>query len=59
VVKIPGDWIKDSHNFQLEKVDLTVVPQVFGKVPCSCETKRIRPKKNKKGPMPAPKKYIG
>ena len=31
VVKIPGDWIKDSHNFQLEKVDLTVVPQVFGK----------------------------
>ena len=31
VVQIPGDWIKDSHNFQLEKVDLTVAPQVIQK----------------------------
>ena len=69
VVQIPVDWIEDSHNFRLEKVDLTAVPQVIEKgtldsifsnlksylVPCSCETKIGRPKKNKRGPKPAPK----
>ena len=72
VVQIPADWIKDSHNFQLEKVDLTVDPQVIEKgslnsifsnynlflVSCSCENKRGRPKKNKRGRKPAPKPAV-